>query len=197
MRHTTRRQFLAAGLAVSGASLWTRRVLGGQKGLEKFLVAAPPCKPEDLTPAVPAGPDYKPKAPSRTSLLESGVTGKKMTVAGYVIGLTCGRVKGAQVEFWQADANGAYDARGFRLRGTQLTDADGHYTLETIVPGPVGGSARHLCARVTAPGKPALDTRLYFPDDLATAKDKQFAPKLAMKPAGGPDAYAFDFVLNI
>ena len=198
MSRPNRRQFLVAGLTASGAALLPGGASALQRGLEQFTVPAPPCKEEDLTPAVPAGPEYRANAPTRTSLVEPGMTGTKIAVTGYVIGLTCGRVKGARVEFWQADAAGVYDSRGFRLRGIQVTNAEGRYRLDTIAPGPAGTSARHLNARIVAPGKPALTTRLYFPDDPANARDKFFAPKLAMKRASGAaEAYTFDFVLNI
>jgi protocatechuate 3,4-dioxygenase beta subunit len=198
MQPSTRRQFLVTGVASAMAAAWTRVSGAAQRGLDQFMVPAPPCKEEDLTPAVPAGPDYKANAPARTSLLEPGMTGRKIAVSGYVIGLTCGRVKGARVEFWQADAAGAYDSRGFRLRGHQMTDADGRYTLETIVPGATVGGARHINARIVPPGKPALTTRMYFPDEAANAKDPAFSPKLSMKRApGSAEAYTFDFVLNI
>ena len=195
MRRQNRREFLAWGAAACGL-LGAVRVFGAQRGLEQFTVPAPPCKEEDLTPAVAPSAAFRANAPARTSLVEPGMAGKRMALAGYVIGLKCGRVKDVCLDFWQADAGGAYDARGFRLRGHQLTDAEGRYRLDTIVPGPSGG-ARHINVRILPPGRPALVTRLYFPDDPATGKDKVFAPKLAMKPGAGPEAYTFDIVLDM
>ena len=48
--------------------------------------AAPECKsPAALTPALTEGPYYKANSPERTSLLESGMTGTRLVVTGYVL----------------------------------------------------------------------------------------------------------------
>jgi protocatechuate 3,4-dioxygenase beta subunit len=195
----TRRRVITHGLAWA-AGLAAARAVGAaqQRGLDQFLLQAPPCKDDKLTPAVAVDPPFRPDAPARTSLLEPGVGGRRVVLSGFVIGLTCGRIKGARVDFWQADAAGVFDRAGARLRGRQTTDAEGRYRLETILPGPTPGRARRISARVEPPGKPALVTELFFPDEAGNARDKFFKPALAMRPvAGSPGTYAFDFVFDL
>jgi protocatechuate 3,4-dioxygenase beta subunit len=190
---------LRQALAWAGALGAVRTLRAGdEQSLDQFLLS-PPCKDEKLTPAVPPQPAYSAGAPARTSLIEQGAAGPRVVLTGHVIGLKCGRIKGARVDFWQADATGAYPASGPRLRGHQLTDADGRYRLETTRPGAPAGRARHLSARVEPPGKPALTTVLFFPGDPANAKDKSFQPNLVMREVAGPAPghYAFDFVLDL
>lgn len=201
MPRGTRREFFAPLLtlsmtaaAVSLAS--AARLPGSQAGLDKFLLPAPPCK-DDLTPAAPVDASYRPGAPVRKVVADRGAAGTRMTLSGYVTGLTCGRIKGARVDFWQADATGKTDNAGFTLRGAVLTDAEGRYAIETIVPGAAGDRARHLCVRIAPAGKKVLTTVLFFPDDAAAPKDKQFQRSLVMKPApGAVNAYTFDFLLD-
>jgi protocatechuate 3,4-dioxygenase beta subunit len=186
-------------LAWAGALGAVRALRAGEhQSLDQFLTS-PPCKDEKLTPAAAPQPAFSAGAPARTSLLEQGLTGPRVVLTGHVIGLKCGRIKGARVDFWHADAGGAYPTNGSRLRGHQLTDAEGRYRLETIRPGAPAGRARHLSARVEPPGKPALTTVLFFPGDPANAKDKRFQPTLVMREVTGaaPGTYAFDFVLDL
>lgn len=196
----TRRRALTRGLAWAAGLVAARGVHAAQqRGLDQFLMPAPPCKDDKLTPAVAPDPPFRPDAPVRTSLLEPGVGGQRVLLSGFVIGLACGRIKGARVDFWQADAAGAYDRAGARLRGRQTSDAEGRYRLETVLPGPTPGRARRLSARVEPAGKPALVTELFFPDDPGNARDTLFKPALAMRPVPGAPAgtYAFDFVFDL
>ena len=198
MSRGTRREFFAplltfgiAGVAV----VWGSRVVSGQSGLDKFLLPAPPCK-DDLTPAVPVG-GYRPGAPLRKTLNETSVVGTRMTVTGYVTGLSCGRIKGARVDFWHADPGGRTDNVGFRFRGAIQTDADGRYAIETVVPGSEDGRARHIRVRVEPPGKKPFTTLVFFPNDMAATKDKQFHKNLVMKAVtGAMNSYTFDFLLD-
>jgi protocatechuate 3,4-dioxygenase beta subunit len=193
MSRLTRRRLLSRSLAL-GAGIMTA---GKYQSLDQFLL--PPCKDDTLTPLVPATPAFKPDAVLRTSLIEPGMTGSRIVLTGFVVGLKCGRIKGARVDFWQAEASGAYPQTGSRLRGRQATDAEGRYRLETVMPGAPQGRARHLSARVEPPGKPALTTELFFPDEPANAHDKIFKPTLVMKKVAGAPAgtFAYDFVLDL
>jgi protocatechuate 3,4-dioxygenase beta subunit len=200
MRLWSRRGFLGLGLALPfGAVGWQR---ASTPPLPASLFdGVKPCDPnEKLTPAVPAGADYRPRSPQRTSLIEAGVTGTALVLAGQVAGIRCGVVKGAVLDFWQADARGHYDAAGFRLRGRQTTDAQGRYRLETIVPGPAGVHARCLHVIVQAPKAPALPTALFFPDDPRNAKEPGFHAELLIKIAAAPangKTGTFDFILDL
>jgi protocatechuate 3,4-dioxygenase beta subunit len=199
MPPVTRRRALGQMLVLAGACAAPRALrAGGEQGLDRFL-NAPPCKDEKLTPAVAPAFAFAPGAPARTSFVEPGAAGPRIVLTGHVIGLKCGRIKGARVDFWQPDAAGASPAGGARLRGHQLTDAEGRYRLETIRPGAPAGRARHLAARVEPPGQPALTTALFFPGDPANPKDKSFQPQLLMREVAGAGAptYAFDFILDL
>lgn len=203
----SRRRFLL-GLAAPAALLVLRGRLGAAagQGLGQFSVVTPGCKDDDkATPDTPEGPDYRPGSPVRSSLLDPSVTGTKLTFTGAVIGLTCGRVKGAVVDIWQADARGQYDPSGFRLRGRQLTDANGAFRFDTIVPGASNGRARTIHAKIQAPGKTVVTTQVFFPDDPANAHDPQFRRELVLTVMNDLDGRAgrsektasFNFILNI
>lgn len=119
----------------------------------------------------------------RTRLNDAGDAGQTLILTGAVIGLRCGLIAGATVDVWHADAKGIVDAAGTRLRGRQVTDADGRYRLETIVPGALAGQAPRVNVRITVPGKATLNTILFLPEAVAGAanrKDPAFDPLLAM-----------------
>jgi protocatechuate 3,4-dioxygenase beta subunit len=170
------------------------------QGLGEFAAGPPPCAPDEkVTPATPEGPEFKRGAPQRTSLIEPGMTGMKLVLTGTVSGLTCGPIKGARLDFWQADARGAYDQAGFRLRGHQFTEATGAYRLETVVPGPHDKRAPRLHVKVQPPGKPPLTTQLFLPDQPLNKTDPQFRPELAMTVTDGRGIKTarFNIVLNL
>ena len=186
-----------ATFVVAGAALVISAPLrAAQRGLDKFLMPAPPCK-DDLTPSVPAGLEYRSGAPVRRSLVQPGDPGERMTLSGYVTGLTCGRIKDARLDFWQADANGKVDNAGFQMRGAVLAGQDGRYSIETIVPGSDGGRARRIGVRIEPPGKKPFLTTLFFPDDAVATRDRNFKPNLVMKRVpGSAFAYTFDFLID-
>jgi protocatechuate 3,4-dioxygenase beta subunit len=109
----------------------------------------------------------------------------------------CKPVPRAVVDFWHADASGAYDNTGYKLRGHQFTDDQGRYRLETILPGLYPGRTRHFHVRVQAPGRPVLTTQLYFPGEADNKRDSIFNPKLVISfRDSASKVAAFDFVLN-
>jgi len=123
----------------------------------------PTCE-KGLTPADQEGPYFKADSPERTSLIEDGMEGKKLILAGYVLTAECFPVPHALLDFWQANAKGEYDNAGFKLRGHQYTDNKGRYYLETIMPGiyperPI----EHIHVKVQIPGRDIFTTQLYFP----------------------------------
>jgi protocatechuate 3,4-dioxygenase beta subunit len=150
---------------------------------------------DDPTPAQTEGPYFSPNSPERASLLEAGLPGDRLTVAGTVLATDCRPVRRALLDFWQADAGGQYDNQGYRLRGHQFTDAEGRFRLETIVPGLYPGRTRHIHVKVQAPDRPVLTTQLYFPGEPANASDGIFRQELLLD-VDGPRA-AFTFVLEV
>lgn len=165
-----------------------------------ILAPTPACDDDDLAAPLPQteGPFYTPDTPERRSLLEPGMPGTRLVVAGHVYRTDCQPIAGALLDFWQADDDGMYDNEGYRLRGHQFADEDGRFELETIVPGLYPGRTRHIHVIAQAPNQPMLTTQLYFPDEPANAADGLFDPALVMdvQPAEDGRVAFFPFVLN-
>ncbi len=195
----------ASGRLGPGAATAAQIVRGGEAragraGGSPSLSPTPACPDDDApTPAQTAGPFYTPNSPERTSLLEPGVVGTPIVVSGQVFSRGCRPVAGALLDFWQADGNGRYNNTGYRLRGHQFADAEGRYTLETVVPGLYPGRTRHVHVRVQAPNGPILTTQLYFPGEPRNATDGIFNPRLLMAVEDTDDGQRarFDFVLDL
>jgi protocatechuate 3,4-dioxygenase beta subunit len=156
------------------------------------------CNGFQPTPAQTEGPYFKAGSPLRRSLVEPGMPGTRLTVSGFVLTAACKPVRRARLDFWHADASGAYDNDGFRLRGHQFTDAKGAYRLETVLPGLYEGRTRHMHVKVRAPGRPTLTTQLYFPNTSQNAQDGIFDRRLVvrMRTVGTRRVARFDFVLR-
>ena len=138
------------------------------------------------------GPFFKPQSPERNTLVE-GKAGT-LLVSGRVLDADCKPVAHALLDFWHADEKGQYDNQGFRYRGHQFTDADGLYSLETIVPAEYPGRARHIHVKVQRPGGRILTTQLYFPNNPGNQYDNIFRPELVMQMATRGQGM-FDFVV--
>jgi len=154
--------------------------------------------PADLTPVMTEGPYYTANSPERTSLLEEGMEGTKLTLTGYVLDSNCQPVENAWLDFWQADAEGNYDNTGYTLRGHQFTDASGRYTLETVLPGEYSGRTQHIHVKVQAPDGPELTTQLFFPDASGNQTDRIFADALVVnvEETGTEVKATFNFVVD-
>ncbi len=149
------------------------------------------------TPAQTEGPFFRAGSPERTSLLEPGLPGIRLVLTGRVLTADCTPVAGTLLDFWQADAAGVYDNRAYRLRGHQVADANGRYSLETIVPGEYPGRTAHIHVKVQVPGRSPLTTQLYFPGQARNKQDSIFDPTLVMdvhETAAGKAA-TFDFIV--
>ena len=144
------------------------------------------------TPADIEGPFYKAGAPARASLAEPGSKAEKLVLSGVVRSADCKALSGVMIDFWQADADGAYDNQGYRYRGVVTTDTEGRYRLETNLPPPYMGRPRHLHVKLQRPGGKVLTTQLYFPGESRGA-DKALVVKLERR--DGVQAAGFDFVL--
>ncbi|HET9493339.1 MAG TPA: dioxygenase [Chloroflexia bacterium] len=162
--------------------------------------AAPPTTCSGvLTPAQTEGPYYTPGTPERASLLEEGMPGTVLVLTGYVYDENCQPVPGAWLDFWQADANGEYDNSGFRLRGHQYTDANGRYTLTTVIPGEYPGRTPHIHVKVQAPEGPVITGQLYVPGAAGNTTDRIYNEALLIQnvqQSGGQTTATFDFVID-
>ena len=175
-----------------------RQILAtGASAAVGLVLAAPDAHSQALLPPTPAchdgdvptrreieGPFFKPASPLRSNLREPGMAGRPVELSGYVLTRACRPVAGALLELWQADDQGDYDNKGFRLRGHQFADAKGRYAFQTIVPGLYPGRTRHFHVKIQAAAEsPVLTTQLYFPDEPRNREDDFFHPELVMRVA--------------
>jgi catechol 1,2-dioxygenase len=150
------------------------------------------------------GPFYRAGAPARAKLTDPGEAGEVLVLSGTVYAPDCRTpLPGALLDVWQADHAGQYDIKEpagltdrtpFRLRGRLLTDTQGRYEIETIVPGrypiPPGlpgleqyaGRTRpaHVHFTVMHPLFGPLTTQLYFKGDPNLSHDPWAKPSLAI-----------------
>lgn len=120
-------------------------------GLGAVAWAQPRCAP---TPRDVEGPFYKAHAPVREA------TGKGLFVMGGVKSSgDCDPIKGARVEWWQANPRGEYDDAH---RGTLVTREAGSYRFETDFPPPYAGRPSHIHFKAFAAGYRPLTTQLYL-----------------------------------
>jgi protocatechuate 3,4-dioxygenase beta subunit len=197
-RQLTRRRLLELGLALPP--------LAALAGSDLFAPAALAATPElldaddDPTPATTEGPYFTPNSPLRKSIVPAGAAGTRLTLTGRVL-TTAGRpVANALVDWWQCDARGAYDNRGYRFRGHQFTNAKGQYTLLTVVPGLYPGRTKHIHVKVQAPRRRVLTTQLFFPGVAANRTDGIYTPECLVRRwrvANGRRLATFDFVLEL
>lgn len=123
----------------------------------------------------------------KDNLLEPGVSGEEVTIAGRVLDGDGEPVPDAMLEIWQANSHGRYahpeDTQdkplvpGFQGYGRIPIDENGKFSLTTIKPGPVPGpdgkpQAPHIGVSVFMRGLlRRLVTRIYFPEEAANAGD--------------------------
>jgi len=194
-RTVSRRRLLVAASGLGFASLLRSGLLLAQAA---ELPATPACADAGApTPRQTAGPYFTPDSPLKRDF-RADAAGERLLLTGFVLTRACRPVAGALVDLWHADAQGAYDNQGYRLRGHQFTDPQGRYWFDTIVPGAYPGRTRHYHVRVQAAGGPILTTQLYLPDEPRNARDSLFDRALLLRFAEIRDGRAgrFDFVLR-
>lgn len=199
-RHADRKRRLCGRPCTRAAALALVLVLSLCVGPAFAQAPAPECRPgASPTPRQTEGPYFKPGAPHKPDLVEPGIGGRPIEVTGSVVTRACQPVANARIDVWQADAEGRYDNRGFRLRGHVLTDAEGRYRFRTVVPGYYEGRTRHIHIKVVAEGARTLTTQLYFPDEAGNRNDGLFRRELVMPVTrtGGALAGRFDFILDM
>ena len=183
--------------SIQGISLRRRTVLQGVASLVggAFVPAAFAAESCSLTEQDIIGPFYRFGAPFQTKLATPSEPGERLIIAGKVYSSDCrSPLPNTLIEVWQANQAGLYDTGkpgnfteggDFNLRGMMLTDQQGNYEFETIMPGryPVppnlpgleqyAGLTRpaHIHFRVSESLHVPLTTQLYFKDDPYIAKD--------------------------
>jgi len=144
------------------------------------------------------GPYYKANPPQNAALRTAGVAGTPLTLTGYVVSKSCQPIANAKLDFWQADGNGSYDNSGYTLRGWQLTDANGAYRLETVIPGLYPGRTEHIHFKVTVNGQ-TYTSQLFFPGVSQNEGDSIYSSQMLVKLNTGtsPATGTFTFVVNV
>ncbi len=158
------------------------------------LVCTAPATP---TIAQTEGPYYKAGASQNGELATDAMPGTRLTFTGYVVDTSCTPVAGATVETWQADSTGVYDNAGYTLRGWVLTDADGRFTIHTIVPGEYPGRTEHIHVKVTPPGGATLTSQMYFPGTTANEGDGIYDPSLLLSITEAGDALIGEYTFVV
>src|SRR5215467_9552597 len=103
----TRREVLRIGMTIP--AMWVgERALSARQGLGDFTTSggAPACSGSRTPTPATSDAYYKPNAPERASVRGPDAPGAPLRFTGFVIGLRCGVIKDARLEFWQADAHG-------------------------------------------------------------------------------------------
>jgi protocatechuate 3,4-dioxygenase beta subunit len=180
------------------------------------------------TPAQTEGPFYPNHLPLDTDndllVINEGVTpavGDVTYVSGRILDSRGEPIRGALVEIWQCDNNGAYLHTGtsnankrdknFQGFGRFITGSSGEYLFRTIKPVPYPGRTPHIHYKVKRAGKELLTTQCYIKGHPGNEKDgiwrnmkdeKQreavtvdFAPLKGAK--AGELAAKFDIVLGV
>lgn len=154
---------------------------------------SPAAQPACTAPAAPTlaqteGPYYTAGAPEKPDFTEAGMAGTRLVLSGRVVDTACAPIAGATVDLWHADASGAYDNAGYRLRGYVLSDAEGRWSVTTIVPGRYPGRTEHIHVKVTPPGGTTLTSQLYFPGSGGNDGDGIYDASLLLAMGGTADA---------
>ena len=144
------------------------------------------------------GPYYKANPPQNATLRTASVAGTPLTLTGYVVSQSCQPIANAKLDFWQADGNGNYDNSGYTLRGWQLTDANGAYRLDTVIPGLYPGRTEHIHFKVTVNGQ-TYTSQLFFPGVSQNASDSIYSSRMlvTLNTTTSPVTGSFTFVVNV
>jgi protocatechuate 3,4-dioxygenase beta subunit len=188
---------IMAAAAVFGASV-APMVLAQTDSTDATTTVGETTSLQTLTLAETEGPYYKTNSPEATNLVQSDTQGTVTTITGQVLDQNGQPVANALLDFWQANASGAYDNSGYTPRGHQYTDANGYYTLTTIQPGLYPGRTEHIHVKVQAPSGPVLTTQLFFPGVAQNSRDSIYDPSLLLNVAtndDGTQSATFNFVV--
>ncbi len=174
-------------------------------GLSMLVTAANHRKPPGCTEATVFGPFHVEGAPEYApgGDVANGAPGEPCYVSGRVLDTRGRPIANAEVQVWQADAEGRYDVQyadlaEHRARGTLHTGPDGSYRFKSIVAhsypiphdGPVGRLLErlgrhpwrpaHLHFMITAPGHQRLITHVFRDGDPYLDSDAVFGVRSSL-----------------
>jgi protocatechuate 3,4-dioxygenase, beta subunit len=167
-----------------------RRRFIGSLGMGAAFFTLPGAFAEELvrTPRQTEGPFYPDHLPLDTDndllVINEGITpavGEVTYVSGRILDPRGTPIRGALVEIWQCDAQGAYLHSGtsnaggrdknFQGFGRFLTGSSGEYLFRTIKPVPYPGRTPHIHYKVKRGGKELLTTQCYIKGHPGNEKD--------------------------
>ena len=121
------------------------------------------------------GPYFLEGTPITLSIVDEDYEGDLLFLSGNLMNNCEIPISNAIIDLWQTDENGEYDYDGYSYRGKILTDVEGNYSLETIIPGKymIGSGFRpaHIHLKVVVEGNDELVTQIYFEGDTDIASD--------------------------
>lgn len=201
----TRRRFLGSSMSLGAIG-----ALGTLGALESEAYARPGAYAQKLmqTPAQTEGPFYPDKLPLDTDndllVINDSITpgvGVVTYVSGRILDSRGNPVRGALVEIWQADNNGAYlhsgtdnrDKRDINFQGFGrfITGSTGEYLFRTIRPVPYPGRTPHIHFAVKMKGASKFTTQCYIKGHPGNAKDQVL---IQLKDAKARELLMSDFV---
>lgn len=131
----------------------------------------------DLTQIDILGPYWVQGHPERTMLASLEEPGTRIHITGIITAKDCQTpIKNAIVDVWHANNDGCYtlfqncengnpENDSYNLRGIMITDEEGQYAFETVLPGYYTGRPRHFHYKVTTPSGLEHVTQCYFESD--------------------------------
>jgi catechol 1,2-dioxygenase len=164
---------------------------------------------------------HSPLTPNGGSIIRSATPGRPLEVAGHIVDRAGQGIAGVEVDVWQASPCGLYENQDdtqseMNLRGKFITDANGRFGFETVMPagypvpthGPVGGllaeqrrhpfRPAHIHFLAWKDGYRTLITQIFVQDDEHLTSDVVFgvSDKLvgtyARSDRGGEAAYRLE-----
>ena len=177
-------------------------LLSDTLGVSMLVDALNHRQPAGATESTVLGPFYVPGAPElpNGANLAEGMPGGPTLFSGRVLTVDGTPIARAQIDVWQADAEGFYDVQrpnlnGMRLRGKFHTDNHGRFWFWSVRPteypiptdGPVGQMLlkmgrhpyrpAHIHTIVSAPGYETVITHVFVEGDRYLDSDAVFAVK--------------------
>jgi len=150
-------------------------------GAPKFMTNIEDCK---LTDEDDLGPFFVKNTPQIVNLNTKNENGVKMRVIGKVFRgeFEDKPLADTKIEIWHCDDQGKYHPSGngdvsnyeiseIGLRGHVITQADGSYIFDSILPGLYGSRARHIHFKLTSKKHSTLVTQSYFKGDKRIPHD--------------------------
>ena len=160
-------------------------------------------KPEGATESTVFGPFHRlgaPEMPPGGNIAHRDSTGIPTLVSGRVLDLQGKPIANAELDVWQTQSNGLYDAQDstpneLHMRGKFHSDSDGRYLIRTVLPvnypipsdGPVGAMLKatgrhpwrpaHIHFVVSADGYEPVTTHIFDRTDPYLQSDAVYAVK--------------------